>query len=70
MPPRSPGQGQDQSWRWIWGILILAILAIAVGGPLSTAIRQYALVFYGARYTPLGNLLYPPPPEPAILPQT
>ncbi len=50
--------------------LILAILAIAVGGPLSTAIRQYALVFYGARYTPLGNLLYPPPPEPAILPQT
>ena len=50
--------------------LILALAGIAVGGPLSTAIRQYALVFYGARYPQLGNLLYPPPPEPATLPQS
>jgi hypothetical protein len=35
---------------------------IAVGGPLSTAIRQYALVFYGTRYQALGNILFPPPP--------
>jgi hypothetical protein len=35
---------------------------IAVGGPLSTAVRQYALLFYGGRYQPLGNILWPPPP--------
>lgn len=34
---------------------------IAVGGPLSTAVRQYALLFYGGRYQPLGNILWPPP---------
>jgi hypothetical protein len=40
-----------------------ALLAwIVIGGPLSTAIRQYALVFYGSRYQPLGNILFPPPP--------
>jgi hypothetical protein len=40
-----------------------ALLAwIVIGGPLSTAIRQYALVFYGSRYQPLGNVLFPPPP--------
>jgi hypothetical protein len=35
---------------------------IAVGGPLSTAVRQYALLFYGGRYQPLGNILWPPSP--------
>ncbi len=40
-----------------------ALLAgICLGGPLSTGIREYALVFYGGRYPALGNLLDPPPP--------
>lgn len=38
-----------------------ALLAgICLGGPLSTGIREYALIFYGGRYPALGNLLYPP----------
>lgn len=38
-----------------------AVLAgICVGGPVSTGIREYALVFYGGRYAALGNILYPP----------
>lgn len=48
--------------------LILALLVgLSVGGPLSTAIREYALLFYGARYHQLGELLSPPsdPPLPA-----
>jgi hypothetical protein len=38
----------------------LALLAsVCLGGPLSTAIREYALLFYGGRYMALGDLLYP-----------
>jgi len=40
----------------------LLLLSICLGGPLSTALREYALVFYGGRYPALGNILYPPPP--------
>jgi hypothetical protein len=36
------------------------LVGIAVGGPVGTAIRQYALLFYGSRYQPLANLLWPP----------
>jgi hypothetical protein len=45
------------------GLLMLAIgvlAAICFGGPLSIAIRNYALVFYGGRYEPLGKVLFPP----------
>lgn len=46
--------------------LISAFVAILVGicfgGPLSTATREYAIIFYGGRYQPLGDLLYPPKP--------
>jgi hypothetical protein len=38
------------------------VAGICLGGPLSTGIREYALIFYGGRYPALGNLLYPPPP--------
>ena len=38
------------------------LLAVVIGGPLCVAMRNYALVFYGGRYEPLGNLLYPPAP--------
>ncbi len=44
------------------------MLAICFGGPLSIAIRNYALVFYGARYQPLGDVLYPPMPPAAAAP--
>jgi hypothetical protein len=50
------------------GIVAFAIallVGICVGGPLSTAIREYALIFYGGRYQPLGDILFPPP-APAI----
>jgi hypothetical protein len=37
-----------------------ALLAgICLGGPLSTGLREYALIFYGGRYQALGDLLYP-----------
>jgi hypothetical protein len=58
---------------WVIGVIFqvffgvvafgFALLAgICIGGPLSTGIREYALIFYGGRYPALGNLLYPPPP--------
>jgi len=42
------------------GLTLLA--SICLGGPLSTGVREYALVFYGGRYRLLGDLLYPPVP--------
>jgi hypothetical protein len=48
--------------------VIALVVGIGVGGPLSTAIREYAIVFYGARYRPLGDILYPPPPPPLAPP--
>jgi hypothetical protein len=51
------------------GVIAFAVAMfvwIAVGGPLSTAVRQYALLFYGGRYQPLGDILYPPPPTAAV----
>lgn len=50
-----------------FAVVFFAVLLLILGvfGPLSTAIRQYALVFYGARYQRLGEILYPPPPAPA-----
>ncbi len=52
-----------------FGVLAVgfALLAsICLGGPISTAKREYALVFYGGRYRALGEILYPPqlPPLP------
>ncbi len=40
------------------------LLGICLGGPLSTGIREYALMFYGGRYQALGDILVPPPPLP------
>jgi hypothetical protein len=42
---------------------IALVVGIGVGGPVSTSIREYALLFYGSRYQPLGDILYPPPPS-------
>ncbi|WP_109486131.1 DUF7544 domain-containing protein [Occallatibacter savannae] len=44
------------------GVIALAfalVIGISIGGPVSTAIREYALVFYGSRYQKLGELLFP-----------
>jgi len=30
---------------------------VCIGGPVSTSIREYALVFYGGRYQALGAVL-------------
>ncbi|HEX3987523.1 MAG TPA: hypothetical protein VHX13_13040 [Acidobacteriaceae bacterium] len=46
--------------------VVLAILVlIGVCGPVYTALRLYALIFYGNRYQLLGERLYPPPLPPA-----
>ncbi len=52
-------------------ILLIAIAAalgllaaISFGGPLCIWLRNFALMFYGSRYTMLGNVLVPPPPPP------
>jgi hypothetical protein len=45
-----------------FGFLFLA--SICVAGPVSTGIREYALVFYGGRYQALGDILFPPSPYP------
>jgi len=35
------------------------LFSICLGGPISTGVREYALIFYGGRYAPLGKMLYP-----------
>jgi hypothetical protein len=45
-----------------FGFVLLA--SICLGGPVSTAVREYALIFYGGRYQALGDILYPPPAAP------
>jgi hypothetical protein len=50
----------------VLGFGIMVLIGICLGGPVSTAVREYALVFYGGRYPALGNILEPqPPPMPA-----
>jgi hypothetical protein len=44
-----------------FGLLLLA--SICLGGPISTGIREYALMFYGGRYQALGDILYPSLPQ-------
>jgi hypothetical protein len=41
------------------------LATICVGGPISTGVREYALIFYGGRYQMLGDILYPPVPRSA-----
>jgi hypothetical protein len=47
-----------------FGFALLA--GICLGGPISTGLREYALIFYGGRYKQLGDTLYPPSVPPAI----
>jgi hypothetical protein len=48
------------------GLGLGLLASICVAGPIATANREYALVFYGGRYQAMGNLLYPSPPAPEI----
>ncbi|MGC1424354.1 MAG: hypothetical protein WA354_11820 [Terracidiphilus sp.] len=50
-----------------FGFLVLA--SICLGGPLSTATREYAILFYAGRYQVLGDLLYPPPLQQGSMPE-
>jgi hypothetical protein len=53
------------------GLTVVAVgllAAISFGGPISIAIRNYSLVFYGSRYQVLGDILFPPAPPPAVQP--
>jgi hypothetical protein len=44
-------------------LVFMLLAGICLGGPLSTGIREYALIFYGGRYPVLGDILAPPAPE-------
>ena len=45
------------------------LIGISIGGPVSTAIREYALMFYGSRYQRLGEMMFPPaPPTTGVMP--
>ncbi len=44
------------------GFCFMLLAAVCIGGPVSTGIREYALVFFGGRYPVLGDILYPAPP--------
>jgi hypothetical protein len=47
------------------------LVSICLGGPLSTGVREYALLFYGGRYEALGDILYPAPaPPPTFVAQS
>jgi len=50
-------------------VLLCLFVLICIGGPINIAIRNYALVFYAARYSLLGEALWPSPPPPAPLPE-
>lgn len=45
---------------------IAVLVSLCLGGPLSTGIREYALLFYGGRYQALGDILAPPPPPASL----
>jgi hypothetical protein len=50
------------------GILLLGLFFLALigaSGTIGTFRRNYALLFYGGRYPPLGDILQPPVPPPA-----
>jgi hypothetical protein len=45
-------------------ICFAVLLGISLGGPVSTWVRNYSLLFYGGRFPLLGDILVPPPPPP------
>lgn len=57
-----------QAFFGVVGLCFALLASICLGGPLSTGIRAYALMFYGGRYPALGDMLYPSAAPP--LPET
>jgi len=57
-----------QAFFGVVGLCFALLATICLGGPLSTGIREYALMFYGGRYPALGDMLYPSSAPP--LPET
>jgi len=51
-----------QAFFGLFAVGLTLLASICLGGPLSTSVREFALVFYGGRYRLLGDLLYPPVP--------
>lgn len=47
--------------------VVALLIGLCLGGPLSTAIREYALLFYGGRYARLGDILSPPVVGPGVV---
>jgi hypothetical protein len=52
-----------QAFFGLVALVFMAVVGICLAGPLSTGIREYALMFYGGRYPVLGNILEPPAPD-------
>jgi hypothetical protein len=55
-----------QAFFGVVAFVLLLLAGICLGGPISTGIREYALLFYGGRYPALGNILYPPAAVPPL----
>jgi hypothetical protein len=55
--------GVLQAFLGVVALLFMAVAGICLAGPLSTGVREYALLFYGGRYPILGDILEPPAPE-------
>jgi len=51
-----------QAFFGVVAFVFAVLLSICLGGPVATATREFALIFYGGRYQALGNVLYPPAP--------
>lgn len=46
----------------ILAFVFALVVGISLGGPLSTGLREYAILFYGGRYPALGTVVFPPAP--------
>ena len=53
----------------LFGVAFGLLVAVSLGGPIATWIRNFALLFYGGRYQALGDILSPPPPAPPPAPE-
>jgi hypothetical protein len=53
-----------QAFFGIIAFVFVVLAGLCLGGPVSTGVREWALVFYGGRYRALGDILYPPLPPP------
>ncbi len=72
------GKALGLIWDWktmcllaaLGGILLMIFLYILaiISTPFMVFFQSYVIHFIGARYRPLGDIVYPPPPEPPPVP--